>query len=316
MVSAELHPEDLLERDARGELDEVGRSRLEAHLGRCAACRLERIARLDFRREAETLETSGEPAHVQQLLARVLASPRPNVAPIAAKQKLRARRVVPLLFAAAFVSAAAWATIAGRPVPRTAPTARTPPPSLPAAAPAPAPTGAPVADPVTPAVLAMKTPTAEPTPAPTARASRPTSATAQRAAFVVRALPDDPEAAGRDFDRANAARRSGQHGPAADLYRALIARYPGSAEAHASLVALGRMLLDDGDAAGALRSFDQYLSSGGAMVEDVMAGRAIALRNLGRPGDEVRAWRALLSQYPSSVHAERARHRLVELEAP
>ena len=70
------------------------------------------------------------------------------------------------------------------------------------------------------------------------------------------------------------------------------------------------------DAEGALRCFEQYLRSGGALREDVMLGRALSLRRLGRTGDETRAWEDLVAQYPRSVHAERARRRLLDLGRP
>jgi len=302
-MATELHPEDLLERDARGELDEGERVRLEAHLRRCSACRIERIARVDFRREAEELDAPD----VQRLLARVLAAPSPGLAQ-AHPPRSGGRRFWPLLVAAALVSAAAWATVAGRTGSRAPSVVVGPAPSPAVVAAAPTPRVDPIAA-VAPAVLAP--PEDGPSPVVRAPARRVSSVS-----LVARPAPAELPSAGRDFDRANTARRSGQHGPAADLYRALVTRYPASPEARASLVALGRMLLDDGDAAGALRSFDQYLSGGGALVEDVMLGRAVALRNLGRPGDELRAWNALVRQYPGSVHADRARRRLVELGAP
>ena len=76
------------------------------------------------------------------------------------------------------------------------------------------------------------------------------------------------------------------------------------------------MQLDDGDAVGALRSFDGYLTDGGgALAEDATLGRALALRHLERPDDEAQVWSVLLHQYPQSGHAERARRRLLELRA-
>jgi hypothetical protein len=73
------------------------------------------------------------------------------------------------------------------------------------------------------------------------------------------------------------------------------------------------MLLDDGDANAALRSFDDYLRAAGVLREDVMVDRALALGRLGRWHDEANEWTTLLRAYPSSVHAERARERLRQL---
>lgn len=51
MSIIEVHPEELLDREQRGELSETERAMLFAHLGRCAPCRLERQLRADFERE-------------------------------------------------------------------------------------------------------------------------------------------------------------------------------------------------------------------------------------------------------------------------
>ena len=78
-------------------------------------------------------------------------------------------------------------------------------------------------------------------------------------------------------------------------------------------MALGRMRLEDGDAANALPSFDAYVSRGGALAAEAMLGRALALEQLGRADEERSAWSALIDAYPDSVHARRARMRLAEL---
>jgi TolA-binding protein len=128
-----------------------------------------------------------------------------------------------------------------------------------------------------------------------------------------------PSAAAREkdaatlFDEANTARRRGNHADAAAAYRRLIESYPRSSEAHESLVTLGRMRLEDGDAANALPSFDAYVSRGGPLAAEAMLGRALALEQLGRADDERGAWSALIDAYPDSVHARRARARLAEL---
>ena len=51
MSVVEVHPEELLDRELRGELSESDRVMLSAHLARCSACRMERQLRLDFERE-------------------------------------------------------------------------------------------------------------------------------------------------------------------------------------------------------------------------------------------------------------------------
>ncbi|HEY3816100.1 MAG TPA: tetratricopeptide repeat protein [Polyangiaceae bacterium] len=309
----ELHPEDLLERDVRGELSAGEGAQLEAHLARCAACRLERMVRVDFLREAEA-DAPHTPADVQRLLAGALDAPR---APeTSAPPTYRRHRFAGLLLAGVFVAATGWAAAARWTGPNAAATTfdaaegplvgrrAAPRPSGPARG-----EDAPVAVrdvPLEQAAPALPATAREPTPRPTP-AVRPLSLVSTTAA------PPAAESPGLAFQQANEARRAGQHTRAAETYRALVARYPASPEASASLVALGRMLLDDGDAPGALQCFDGYLRRGGAMGEDVMLGRALALQRLGRSDDESGAWNALLASYPASVHAARARRRLLDL---
>jgi hypothetical protein len=99
-------------------------------------------------------------------------------------------------------------------------------------------------------------------------------------------------------------------------YRELQASFPGSQEELVSRVTLGRLLLDRvGDARGALVQFDSYLANPthGALREEALIGRALALGRLGRRSEEKSAWSALLADYASSAYAERARVRLEEL---
>ncbi len=158
-------------------------------------------------------------------------------------------------------------------------------------------------------------------PAVVARAPRVAALTAPKpleAPVTPAPAPADDSApdASTLFHRANEARQSGDHLRAGELYGILLNRYPGAPEAHASLALFGRMLLDDGNANGALQCFDDYLRTGGALREDVMLGRALAFQRIGprATADEGRAWSSLLDAYPGSVHAERARRRLSELE--
>jgi len=313
LTAAELHPEDLLERDARGELSPVERARLDAHVARCTACRLERVVRVDFLRETEDVAIQ-TPADVQRLLAGVLAAPRTAEAPTT-RTRPRRERIAALLLTGVLVTAAGWAaaarwsapkaasvTVDPMDAPSTAGTAKSGVSRATRGETAPLVARDVPEEQVAPALLP---PSSEPRPRPTP-AVRPAS-------FPLVTAPPDAESPGLAFQRANEARRAGQHARAAEAYRGLIARYPASAEAPASLVALGRMLLDDGDAPGALRCFDDYLRRGGSLGEDVMLGRALALQHLGRSDDESGAWSALLASYPGSVHAARARRRLLDL---
>ena len=48
MTIAELHPEHLIDKHARGELSSAERTHLDAHLEKCATCRFEVQTRADF----------------------------------------------------------------------------------------------------------------------------------------------------------------------------------------------------------------------------------------------------------------------------
>jgi TolA-binding protein len=327
----DLHPDDLLDREMRGELSPGERERLQAHLRQCAVCRLERLARQDFRQESE--DDVDADVFAQRLVAALIVPPalredlrRPT------GQRMRHLRLA--LVAAAVLSIAGWAAAArwvgaGRRASVLAlQRAETPGPTEAARTPHgdPAATAAPAAslpDPVE--AVVDPAPPAEVSSSPPARIAavpRSTPAHPVHAPSVVDPAPgpDPAPAPSPDapalFRRATDARRAGDHPSAAHLYRALIEDYPSSSEAQVALAVLGRLLLDDSDAEGALRCFDRYLVAGGALREDVMLGRALSLERLGRIGDEARAWSSLVSDYPSSVHAQRARRRLLELASP
>jgi tetratricopeptide (TPR) repeat protein len=332
MTSTDLHPDDLLDREMRGELSPGEQERLQAHLRECAVCRLERLTRDDFRGEAEDPAADVD---ARRLVAALLVPTAMLEERRPARSRMRHLRLA--LVAAATVSVAGLAAAArwsGAPwtpsaVTASSATAQKPPrslehaaraarvvpsrdldpaPALPAPAnaePAPSPPALPPTPPRVvlarrPAVLADSTP---PRPRPRREA----------APDLETSVVPPPDAAAL-FGRGNDARRLGDHARAAHYYRALLEDYPSSSEGHEALAVLGRMLLDDSDAEGALRCFEQYLRLGGALREDVMLGRALCLRRLGRVGDETRAWEDLVAQYPSSVHAERARRRLLDLE--
>jgi TolA-binding protein len=333
MTSMDLHPDDLLDREMRGELTPGERDRLQAHLRQCAVCRVERLARLDFRQESE--DDAEADVFAQRLVAALIVPPSLHE-DLRRPPRPRMRHLRLALVAAAVVSIAGWAAAArwvgvGRHVsvvvlqraeaPGPAEASRTP-------------RGGPAAN-APPAASPSDSPETVVDPAPLPEASsrsfpasrvvalpRSTTALPVRAAPVAVAAPDPdpppapPPEAPALFRRATDARRAGDHARAAHLYRALIEDYPSSSEAQVALAVLGRLLLDDADAEGALRCFDQYLVAGGALREDVMLGRALSLERLGRSADETRAWGDLVSEYPSSVHAQRARRRLLDLAAP
>jgi TolA-binding protein len=315
-----LHPEALLDRETSGKLTEAERARLDAHLEACAACRLERQLRADFADELAAEETPSE----RLALTGLSSTPPPleveTTAPLATREVIfqlprrsprRVTRATWLLVAAAVfaVSAAgatglgqrAWSRLVGAPAPAGVPTdvasahvvaKHTAPRRVASAAP-----------PMVPSEPARELPSADVlTPPPPAALP-----VLHRAAAVV-------DGASALFEEATAARRQGSYGRAIDLQRELLSHYPRSREAHVARETMGRLLLDRGDPAGAVSSFDAYLADGsGELGEEAMFGRATALERLGRPAQAADAWRALIAAYPETPYASHAKSRLGSL---
>jgi TolA-binding protein len=331
----ELHADDLLDKEARGELSPDEQARLEDHLKACSVCRFERDVREDFRAEFEAegqrdraAQRSAETHGFGERIARAPRSRRPGTV---------------LLLVAALLSAgvatAEWARInAGAGKAPAAPSAagsgasslahRHPLPGATSVAPAPSTS-------VSAEQLEAGTEpgasdgNAKPSKAREPRAAVPSVAAAPTnpASFVpVLAEPppvvsasagtESTPTAGAMFGQANQLRERGAYDDAERAYTGLIDTYPGEPEALAAHAMLGRLLLDRGQPESALTHFDAYLRSGAStLAEEAQLGRALSLRKLGRAADEIQAWKTLLVAYPSSVHATRARQRLSELGA-
>lgn len=153
---------------------------------------------------------------------------------------------------------------------------------------------------------------------PEARPEEPRRATVR--AVSVPSAPSAPSdtalTAAELFAKANEARRANDTAQAVSLYRALQSKFAASREASTSRVALGRLLLDrEGKAEQARPLFEAYLASepSGSLAEEARVGRALACMRLGDSTAERAAWKDLLEHHPSSVHADRARQRLVVL---
>lgn len=109
-------------------------------------------------------------------------------------------------------------------------------------------------------------------------------------------------------------RSMGNSAGAAEAYRKLMLSHPRSAEANAAQLSLAELQLGPlGDPNGALRSYDTYLRSGGGLSQEARYGRIMALRRLGRAGEERAAIEEFVRTYPSSVQARALKQKL---EAP
>lgn len=178
----------------------------------------------------------------------------------------------------------------------------------------PVPTATPVESPSNTADLKPTGPV--PAPAPDVAPSEKAGEVAPKEAHSpagsgVAAAPEPPrDTADRLLQSAQARLGEGKTQEAVAAYKELLSRFPGSPEARAALVSLGRLSLG-GSPAEALGYFDQYLSGGGGPLSvEARYGRIQALRRLGRAADERAAITEFLARHGDSVYAPRLRERL------
>jgi TolA-binding protein len=306
MKVVDLHPDDLLDKEARGELTEVERTRLEAHLARCETCRFERVVRDDFAEELFMAEEEDVPS--QRLPPLVAPEPekverRISTRPARVRRNLR---VALLVAAAVMIGSAAtaggvggrvWAHVASALSLSDETTTLAPSPAEPVTTVA---THAPSQKRVVaPEPTAFAVPETAPAVVPVALSSAPPS----------NETPTSTPAS--LFEAANKARNAGDYGRSITLHRRLEATFPQSREAHTSYATLGRLLLDRGDAMGALQAFDAYQAKGpGPLDEAVLVGRATALERLGRDAEARATWTQLLRDFPDTPYREHAESKL------
>lgn len=307
-----LHPEELFDKAQQGLASPEELARLDAHLAQCVTCRFERQARADF----DAVAVGG--VNVDDLVARALSG-----ASVVAEPPRR-RRVSGLLIAAAvalmgFGSFAAIGQLTGvlpKLIEQLSSKSREPaPPAPPRAVPpvevAPPPQVTPepelVPEPETPKTVVIVERTQHPRP------HLPVKEPVVEPTPVEPAAAPEPDAL-QFFTLATRERVRGETSEAIRDFRVVVARFPGTREAALSHAALGRLLLDRGEAASALEAFDSYLATGDQVLrEDVQGSRALALQALGREAAERSAWEAVLREYPAGVFAPRARTRLEAL---
>ena len=353
MTIVGIHPEDLFDKLLDGELLSAERERLRAHLDSCKICRFEYEARLDFQQEALELGAlmSAPPALPFRPLPAAKApreAPRSSLAP----RRRRSRRLVWGLMAAALITAsgavassvagkAPWRAVSLLFAQRSVPTesvsvrpskraaVRAAVPSV-AAAPSVAAqasvTDAPSVTQALPGQLGVPARGAdqrhEPTVAPASlKRASPATGSGETTSVNDRGAKEpaakEPASAAKLFGEANQARRSGDVGRASGLYHLLQDRHPGSPEAELSRVTLALLLLDNGDARGALSGFERYLAGSSRGLEaEALVGRARALARLGRKDLEASAWREVRQKYPRTIYGRQATERLLALGQP
>jgi TolA-binding protein len=301
MSSADLHPEDLLDRVRRGQATAAERERVNTHLAGCEACRFEQAVLAESMRDASPQSGDAVRARAIERAALAALAERGVLAGSASRKR---RRLAGAWIAAAVVSSIATAAAAAV-IAKPAWLAELIPQLN--AQEAPKPLQLEPARRVTPAEPAPVI--APPPPAPEVESAQEPQ--------PERARPrKQPASASELFANANEARREQKTVEAVRLYRELQRAHPASPEASVARVALGRLLLDrSGDARGALQQFDRYLADGAplSLAEEAMVGRALALGRLGRARAERAAWQALLTAFPGSANAERARTRIEAL---
>jgi hypothetical protein len=306
---------ELLARDREGQLSRAESLALEAHLERCASCRLARQIFSDF-------DHSGAvEVHDGARLVRLAEAGR-RWGEGQARRSGRARaatRRQALAFAASLVlaggtaSGAVWLWRSPAAVrqgatpgplaasdPAAPRTRRAPAVSPPALAAVPAlPATSALAAPPAAAVVPLEPP------------GRPVLARLARP----HARAGEASGPGALLREAGDARRAGDLPRAVALYGRLQEQFPASPEAVLSAVPLGGLLIDRGLPRAALAQFDAYLGSsrGGALIPEALYGRARALARLGDRPEERRTWERLLADFPDSAYAPRGRSRLAEL---
>jgi hypothetical protein len=150
------------------------------------------------------------------------------------------------------------------------------------------------------------------TEVPAGGTRRITAPPAGSASAAASAPPEKPSAA----TLLELARRELAHAKprqALALYEQLRVAYPSSAEARTVLVTMGKLELDLGRPERALGRFDAYLRDGGALAPEALAGKARALRALGRSQEERRVIQQYLAAHPDGFQAPPFLKRLREL---
>jgi TolA-binding protein len=250
------------------------------------------FAELGARFDAEDAAAPLDPTSTARVVERLLA--RPRLPPPAQRRPRRSPWVVvgASLFAASLAAAAIVGVTSRQWNQASRPSS---PSALPRAVPAPS---------------AHFNPAAVQVPDASARAE---ADSLPRPVVSVEPPPASPSATAAELlSAAGRARRSGEPARAITLLESLRARYPGSPEARASDITLGKLQLERGSSAAALRSFERYLahSPAGSLAPEALWGRAQALERTGNPSAARQSLADLIKRYPASPYTSAARAKL------
>jgi len=306
MTAPDLHPEELLDAAAAGVLFAEEQARLDQHLSACPACRFELQARADF--AAMPLPSMA----VDELVTRALAGmPSASIGPAR-----RRRFSASMAFIAIFLVGAVSFAAAGLARPIAVLLGIASPEVIPQPAPAPPPrVHTPV--PPQPTVLVIDEVTPPAPPLVEVPVVHPRLIVEERTLTPPPPPPAPVITAAELFRLATAARTEGRRSDAEQTYRELSTRFPSSAEASVAHAVMGRLLLDLNRPTDALVEFDAALASrDGSLREDALANRALAFDMLNDAAAARSAWQLVLTEFPASIHAKRAKEHLEALNAP
>jgi hypothetical protein len=291
-MNLEVHPEEALDRALAGELSETERDALDRHLAACSACEAHLALALSWRK-ACTPQPWGRRLNslaVDQALASFGRARWPWTFFAPGRRHWVLATAGLLMAVGGVASAALWHR--HDPARETVMSQET--------------MARPAARTAAPPRLAM---------ASSERPSSPQAEPTDESPSLSRAPRVQPSAASL-FEQGSALRDRNKVDEAIAVFRKLQQRFPETRESRISYAVAGRMLLDRGRPAQALKQFDRHLAQGGEASQEALAGRATALGQMGRLSVERETWQRLLDSYPGTVYASQAKERLSQMRRP
>jgi tetratricopeptide (TPR) repeat protein len=286
-MDLEIHPEEALDRALRGELSVMEQRTLEEHLANCRACEAH-LALARSALEARAPQPWGDRLNTLAVDNALAHFGRRNwLAWFPAQRRWALATAGIILALGGVASAALWQRQALSPDPIPSPQGAARPAFRTKALPNPVLASAEVLPP-----LPIQ-PVDQPAGAPRTPRAQPSAALL--------------------FEQASRLRDRNRVDEAIAVFRKLQRLFSNTRESRISFAVTGRLLLDRGRPAEALAQFDQHLARRGEASQEALAGRATALRELGRSSAERETWQKLLVSYPGTVYASQAKARLSQM---